>query len=246
MRIVSWNCNGAFRKKIQLLMPFHADILVIPESENLEKLSGTDFGQYQHMLWRGYQQGKANKGLLILAKDGFPLQVHEQYTDEQKIIIPIEVGRDRANSFLLFAVWTVKEGGKSYAQTLLNAFSRYESLLSLPCILVGDFNTSSVLDSKNASKPTHQSMVDFLRIYNIDSVYHRQTGQEHGNETTPTHAFTRNVRKPFHLDYCFASNRYFTNGISMEIGQFEDWIAYSDHMPLIVDIKQEEGAICNH
>ncbi|SNS99272.1 hypothetical protein SAMN05446037_103212 [Anaerovirgula multivorans] len=34
MVIVSWNCNGAFRKKYKHLVKFHCDIMIIQECED--------------------------------------------------------------------------------------------------------------------------------------------------------------------------------------------------------------------
>ena len=31
MKIITWNCNGAFRKKYHTLDKYHADILIIQE-----------------------------------------------------------------------------------------------------------------------------------------------------------------------------------------------------------------------
>lgn len=38
MKIITWNCQGAFRKKAEFILAYQPDILVVPECENPEKL----------------------------------------------------------------------------------------------------------------------------------------------------------------------------------------------------------------
>ena len=38
MRIITWNCNMAFRKKASCILPLDPDLLVIPECECPDKL----------------------------------------------------------------------------------------------------------------------------------------------------------------------------------------------------------------
>ena len=66
MKIISWNCNGAFRKKAHLLSQYDADCCIIQECENPEKfLFPTDFNdQYQHF-WTGMSD---RRGLGIFLK----------------------------------------------------------------------------------------------------------------------------------------------------------------------------------
>jgi len=40
------------------------------------------------------------------------------------------------------------------------------------------------------------------------------------------------------LDYCFASKSIINKISKVEVGSYEDWIKYSDHCPLIVDIDK--------
>jgi exonuclease III len=50
---------------------------------------------------------------------------------------------------------------------------------------------------------------------------------------TKTYFHTRNLRFGHHIDFAFLSD-----GIpaDLRVGDFEDWLAHSDHMPLILDI----------
>ena len=38
MRIITWNCNMAFRKKADFILTYNPDILIVPECENPDKL----------------------------------------------------------------------------------------------------------------------------------------------------------------------------------------------------------------
>ena len=69
MRIVTWNCNGAFRKKYSRLKidDKYPDILVIQECENPKVVKyPLEFEhEYKYKLWVG---GNKNKGLGIFSK----------------------------------------------------------------------------------------------------------------------------------------------------------------------------------
>ncbi|MDX2468996.1 MAG: endonuclease/exonuclease/phosphatase family protein, partial [SAR324 cluster bacterium] len=71
MKIVTWNCNGALRKKLETLENFDADILVIQECENPE-LSTKDYKEWaSNFLWKGDNK---NKGIGIFAKKDIELK----------------------------------------------------------------------------------------------------------------------------------------------------------------------------
>jgi exonuclease III len=45
----------------------------------------------------------------------------------------------------------------------------------------------------------------------------------------------RHKGKPYHIDYCFASKDLIDKLQSVEIGEYDFWIQYSDHVPLIAN-----------
>ena len=45
----------------------------------------------------------------------------------------------------------------------------------------------------------------------------------------------RKVARPYHIDYAFASADLFQSS-EISIGRADEWLAFSDHMPLVLDI----------
>jgi len=48
----------------------------------------------------------------------------------------------------------------------------------------------------------------------------------------------RHQDKPYHIDYCFASKDIVNKLQSVEIGEYDFWMKYSDHVPVIVTFDQ--------
>ena len=46
----------------------------------------------------------------------------------------------------------------------------------------------------------------------------------------------RHEDKSYHIDYCFISEDQVNKLKSVEVGEFDEWIKYSDHVPLMVDL----------
>ena len=46
----------------------------------------------------------------------------------------------------------------------------------------------------------------------------------------------RKKEKPYHIDYCFASDSIASNGFKLSIEHINKWIEISDHVPMIVDL----------
>ena len=71
MKIVSWNCNGAFRKKFSILNELNADIYIVQECEDPNK---TDAASYKQLANNHIWIGHGHKGLGIFARDTIPFK----------------------------------------------------------------------------------------------------------------------------------------------------------------------------
>ena len=77
-------------------------------------------------------------------------------------------------------------------------------------------------------------LVETLHALGLQSVYHGTEGVAHGDGTTKTYFHAKKLHFGYHIDYAFLSG---APG-SLAIGHHEDWLMYSDHMPLVLDIAE--------
>ena len=222
----------AFRKKAGYLMDFDPDILVITECEHPEKLLSRDeIKKPTNILWFGKN---LHKGLGVFSYNKYRIRLLDCHNTNLQLIAPIEVTKGNLQ-FILFAVWannpTDPDG--QYVEQIWKAIHHYDNLLeNKKVILAGDFNSNTIWD-RPRRKGNHSAVVDYLSKKGIESIYHNHYKQEQGKEQHPTQYMYRHRDKPYHLDYCFASRWFSRKLVSAEIGEYDSWIKYSDHMPVI-------------
>lgn len=236
MKIITWNCNMAFRKKAGHILAYMPDILVIPECEHPDKLKFADDVQKPtDIRWFGENK---NKGLGIFSYGHFKLRLIKNHNPAFKMIVPIAVTGINCK-FTLFAVWANNPADPDgvYVEQVWKALNHYK-LKKKNTILAGDFNSNSIFDKKYRIG-NHSHVVDLLHKKSITSCYHLHLKQLQGKEEHPTHYLYRHQDKPFHLDYCFASSDLADKISSVEIGEFELWKQYSDHVPVMVSFNED-------
>jgi len=236
MKIISWNCNMAFRNKVENILKHSPDILIIPECEHIERIRFPEqFRQPTNKLWFGKNP---HKGLAVFSFGNFRLNVLDIHNEDFKMIVPIAVTAENVD-FNLFAIWANNPADPDghYITQIWKAIHHYDSVLSeKPAILMGDFNSNTIWDYKHRPGD-HSSVVKFLEEKKIFSTYHLYHKKVQGKEDHPTLFMYRHQNKPYHIDYCFVSAEFCDRIHSVEIGDHETWMKHSDHVPLIVKFE---------
>lgn len=226
----------AFRKKADVILKYNPDILIVPECEHPDKLVfDSDFVNPTNVLWFGTNQ---NKGLGIFSYSDFKFKLLGTYNQKLKMIIPIAVTGGYYD-FTLYAIWANNpdDPDGQYVEQVWKAIHHYNKhLKNKKTMLVGDFNSNTIWDRKRRAG-NHSNVVKFLEEKGIYSSYHLHHKQIQGKEQHPTLYMYRHRDKPYHIDYCFVSADMADKIQSVEIGAYDVWIKYSDHVPVIVTLK---------
>jgi exonuclease III len=233
MKIVSWNCNGALRKKLSTLDVLNADVYVIQECEDPACSDSHEYRDWAHsFLWRGSNK---NRGLGVFAKHDISLESVDLDSDNLELFLPCIVGRE--SKIALLAVWT-KDANSStfrYIGQLWKYLQAHKSFLSdRKSVLIGDLNSNSCWHVQGRWW-NHSDVVKELQLVGLFSLYHHVWNEAQGNESTPTFFMHRKREKPYHIDYAFLSEHLLVNS-SIEIGDPDLWLEYSDHMPMVVEL----------
>jgi exodeoxyribonuclease III len=226
----------AFRKKAQIILAHQPDILIVPECEHPNKLVfESGIKKPTDTLWFGQNM---NKGLGIFSYCNFRLKVLDVYNESFKMVIPIAVS-DGIYKFTLFAIWANNptDSDGHYITQVWKAINYYESLIiNKQTILIGDFNSNTIWD-RPKREGNHSTVVRLLEAKGIYSVYHKHLNQIQGDEKHPTLYMYRKKDKPYHVDYCFASSDILEHLKAVEVGEYEFWSQYSDHVPVMVKFE---------
>ena len=236
MRIITWNCNMAFRRKAGHILGLRPDIVVVPECECIDKLKfPTETKKPTSILWFGKN---VNKGLGIFSYGDTKLKLLKTHNPDLRMVVPVSV-KSMRYQFTLYAIWAFNpdDPDGTYVEQVWKAIHYYEAhLKKKSTMLIGDFNSNTIWD-KQYRQGNHSHVVEFLGQKKIYSSYHLHHNQRQGKEEHPTLYMYRHKDKPYHIDYCFISKDLAENLHSVEVGDFEKWTQYSDHVPVIVTLK---------
>lgn len=225
MKIISWNCNGKFRDKQQVLLKCDADIFIIQECENPIKYKDT-FNSYNgNYIWFGLND---NKGLCVFAKDGIILKDNCWKNYGLRHFLSVNVNQ----KFDLLCVWA----SPPYIEEYFVYQQIYKDKFSDNMIIMGDFNSNSIWDKKHRER-NHSEVVRQLNEMGLVSAYHFISNEAQGKETKGTFFLHRDIEKSYHIDYCFVKAEKIKEFYIMPQ---EEWLGFSDHVPIVLELNTEE------
>jgi len=174
MRVVSWNCNGAYRKKFQYIKDIDADIHVIQECENPITSGVPEYIEYAaNHIWHGSLKD-INKGVGIFAKPEIKLNELHWDNPDESLFIPVEVN----GFFVLLAVWTTIE--LYYIGEYVDFQNANSEKFNNNMVIIGDFNSGVNFDTKkgileNRSHTTVVNPISYWFMFGISCHYRRKT-----------------------------------------------------------------------
>lgn len=246
MKIITWNCNGAFRKKSDFLQDIDWDVAVIQECENPAECKGfvkneglCDFlGNYK---WIGDNK---NKGLAVFARNN-NIKIDERYSNissefckygdsehKLKYFLPVQI-----NGHTIIACWChtgderhFRYIGQCWKYLLLNS-----NLIDSKTLFIGDFNANKIWDYETGWWG-FSAVNEMLNKKGLYSFYHYSTKEEFGKELTPTFYLQRNRQKCYHIDYAYGNPKTLRGIEILEIPNIDEKALLSDHFPIYVEV----------
>ncbi len=239
MRVVTWNCNGALRKKFEHLSDLNADIYVIQECEDPVRIQDKVFNAWaENYLWTGENK---HKGIGIFVNSNLKIELlnwDNQYKDHTvKHFLPCLINGD----IQVLGIWTHKNNSPNFGyigQVWKYLQVNKEKFGNM--IIAGDFNSNTIWDEWDRWW-NHSDVVKELKEIDIESLYHNYFKEEQGKESQPTFFLHRNQARPYHIDYMFASEIFSSRLSKLEIGKVETWLKISDHLPLVCEFNKAQS-----
>tara|TARA_B100001989_G_scaffold132817_1_gene93946 strand:- start:2478 stop:3161 length:684 start_codon:yes stop_codon:yes gene_type:complete len=226
MRVITWNCNLKFKEKFELVNSYDPDICFIQECEKLK----FDFFPNFKYFWTGRNE---NKGLGVLTKKN-DFFIDESHNKNLINFLPI-----KADNLKLLSVWSynhrARKFGAEVSGNTIDAINFYKDWFgdkNEKCIIAGDFNNSIIWDKKGNDN-NFDNINNHLMSLGFASNYHKLKGEIFGKESSPTFFHTKKEHKKYHIDYIYSKN---LNPLELKIGPYSEWITFSDHSPLIMDL----------
>lgn len=230
IRLVTWNCNQAFRRKQHELLNLEPDIAVIPECEDLEEKG--DWSAWTDWAWTG---DDPHKGLAVFTRDGIPITNTTDIADADYFL---HVETDAVDVLAVWAMNNKENPRQRYIGQVHTALEARPGLVDGDTVVAGDFNWNAMWD-ESPNSPLCGDLADVRETLNengLCSAYHTVCGGEYGEEAEATFHMHKKEERPYYIDYAFVPGHRIHPETEVTVGRYDNWIDASDHMPLVVSI----------
>lgn len=143
MRVVTWNCAGAFRRKWSLLAGLNADVAVIQECEDPARAQDSAHSEWATgHAWVGPTK---NKGLGVFPRTGVKVTTTALEFGRLELFLPCLVNDD----WPLLTTWTRQADSPTfgYIGQLWKLLQAHSAFLRHPgAMVVGDLNSNTRWD----------------------------------------------------------------------------------------------------
>lgn len=236
MKLISWNCNGAFCRKYPALNKFNADIWIIPESESPQYLAEHNYKlPADNHLWCG---DRPYRGLSVFSFHGYKIRNADFFDNRFKHILPIIVTTPNNQEFLLITVWAcrVKDNPDwDYIGQMCYFMEKYSQYFDSNTVMAGDFNINMQWNKSFKKEHNYTRFLQLCSENGLYSLYHQLSQEPQGQETIPTSFYRRNPSRGFHIDYIYLPQELNNKVKNFQIHGVE-WLSLSDHVPLELEI----------
>lgn len=237
MRIVVWNCSMSLRKKLDAVLRLSPDIAVIGNAEFPDRLYPRDGGiRISGSLWFGTGR---NCGLGVFSFGRWHIRPHSMHDPSETAVVPLECSCGDV-SFLLVAAQGVPARGRTGYGQPFDSFTtaqRYiSSIQGRTALFAGELG--AVSPGAWSGEGVEGGFFDLERELagqDLRSCYHSFTREPPGREKTPTFFEERDITRPAHTTWCFASTDLLLGLLDVQAGSPENWLDLGGHMPLVVD-----------
>jgi exonuclease III len=231
-KLVTWNCNMAFRKKKDQILHYDPDILVIQECES-PSVSG-DWSEFSDRIWVGEDK---HKGLGIFSRNGISLESGNVSGPGGRFSVPVATDTE----IDVLGIWAMNDEQNPenrYISQVYAALQDYREWIDSDTVVVGDFNWNIIWDEspKSSLRGDFSDTVGILNDCRLRSVYHSVVGPDFGDEDEPTFYMHKKQDREYHIDYIFAPDGIVDSVSKFNIGGYNDWIDASDHMPVMANL----------
>ncbi len=231
MRIVSWNCNMAFREKKDKLLELDPDIAIVQECES-PAARGT-WEEFSAWEWVGDNE---HNGLGVFSRNRGRIERLEGTESASRYTLPVRTDLP----IDILGVWAMNdetEHRKRYIGQVYTALDDYSEFVDSETVVAGDFNWNVRWDT-SPKYPLYGDFADVVAELHdkaLQGAYHVSESCEFGNEDDPTFYMHKKRDRGYHIDYVFVPTVLADVHFDCWIGDYDEWIDLSGHMPVVVD-----------